>query len=250
MNKELLDKLAHLPPAARETAAGFTEKLIKKLDDRLYSIILFGSAAGNNYIEGRSDINLMIILYESSISDLEIIMEAGEKYARKGLAVPLVFEKGHVISSLDTFPIEFSDMKQRHILLYGEDPLVNAVIEKKNLRYQCEREFKSILVNLRRGFLRTGGEREKIEAMLEESLSSALAACRGMVWIADKTPHDDVAELLGDIKEIYDTDTSAIDRVWRLHQGQSGATALLEALFEDYKNNIADLAEIADKLGG
>jgi len=45
-------------------------------------------------------------------------------------------------------------------------------------------------------------------------------------------------------------DTSAIDRVWRLHQGQSGATALLEALFEDYKNNIADLAAVADGLEG
>ncbi|MBW1728520.1 MAG: hypothetical protein JRJ62_13290 [Deltaproteobacteria bacterium] len=180
MNKELSEKLSHLPGKSRNAIVDFTGKLAKAFDDKLYSFILFGSAAGKNFIEGKSDINTMIILYDVAMSDLEIIMEAGQKYARKGLAVPLVFEKGHVVSSLDTFPIEFSDMKQRHILLHGEDPLKDAVIERKNLRYQCEREFKSMLVNLRRGFLRTEGKRENIEALLEESLSSVLAACRGI----------------------------------------------------------------------
>jgi hypothetical protein len=250
VHKELDEKLPNLPKKSRNMISDFTGKLVKAFEERLYSFILFGSAAGKNFIEGKSDINTMIILTEVVMSDLEIIMETWEKYARKGLAVPLIFEKGHVASSLDTFPIEFSDMKQRHILLHGADPLENAVIERKNLRYQCEREFKSMVVNLRRGFLRTEGKREKIEALLDESLASTLAACRGMIWMADKTPPDDTSDLLRMIIELYDTDTSAIDRVWRLHQGQSGATALLEALFEDYKNNLTDLAAVADGLEG
>jgi hypothetical protein len=248
VHKEIEEKLSRLPGKSRKTVAGFTDELVKAFENRLYSFILFGSAAGKNFIEGKSDINTMIILDDVTMTDLEVIMEIGQKYARKGLAVPLIFEKGHVVSSLDTFPIEFSDMKQRHILLHGVDPLEDAVIERKNLRYQCEREFKSMVVNLRRGFLRTEGKRERIEALLDESLASVLAACRGMIWMADKTPPDDISDLLVMINEIYDTDTSAIDRIWRLHQGQSGATALLEALFEDYKNNIADLADVADGL--
>ncbi len=248
MNKG--EKLSHLPGKSRNMIIGFTEDLIKAFEGRLYSFILFGSAAGKNFIAGKSDINTMIILDEVTMTDLEVIMEIGQRYAKKGLAVPLIFEKGHVVTSLDTFPIEFSDMKQRHILLHGADPLENAVIERKNLRYQCEREFKSMVVNLRRGFLRTEGKREKIEGLLDESLASVLAACRGMIWMADKIPPDDISDLLQMIIEIYKTDTSAIDRIWRLHQGQSGATALLEALFEDYKNNLTDLAAVADRLEG
>jgi len=248
VHKEFEEKLSRLPGKSRKMIVGFTEDLVKAFEDRLYSFILFGSAAGKNFIEGKSDINTMIILDDVRVSDLEIIMEIGQRYARKGLAIPLIFEIGHVVSSLDTFPIEFSDMKRRHILLHGTDPLENAVIEGKNLRYQCEREFKSMVVNLRRGYLRTEGKREKIEALLDESLASVLAACRGMIWMADKTPPDDISDLLQMIIEIYKTDTSAIDRVWRLHQGQSGATALLEALFEDYKNNLTDLAAVADGL--
>ena len=249
MKDEIIQKLNHLPEKSRDILAGFADRIYKAFGDQLYSMMLFGSAAGGGYIEGKSDINTMIILERVRVSDLEIIMEAGQKYTGKGLAVPLIFERGHVVSSLDTFPIEFSDMKQRHLTLYGAEPLADAVIEKKNLRYQCERELKSILVNLRRGFLTTDAQRENIEALLENSLSSVLAACRGMIWMADREPNDFIVDLLNDLREIYNTDTSAIDRVWRLRKGHSGATAMLEALFEDYLANIAELARMVDSKG-
>jgi predicted nucleotidyltransferase len=247
MKPEITEKLSHLPDKSKKALASFTDKMSKAFGDQLYSMMLFGSAAGGGYIEGKSDINTVVILETARASDLEIIMEAWQKHAGKGISVPLIFERGHVVTSLDTFPIEFSDMKQRHIVLHGTDPLAEAVIEKKNLRYQCEREFKSMLVNLRRGFLTTEGKRENIETLLENSLSSVLAACRGMIWLADREPHDFIVDLLNDLREIYNTDTSAIDRVWRLRKGHSGATAMLEALFEDYIANIAELARVVDR---
>lgn len=249
MREEILAKIERLPEKSRANLIKFADRIDKAFGDQLYSMMLFGSAAGGGYIEGKSDINTIIILESVRVSDLEVIMETWRKFAGKGLAIPLIFERGHVKSSLDTFPIEFSDMKQRHIVLYGADPLDGAVIEKKNLRYQCERELKSMLVNLRRGFLTTNGKRENIEALLENSLSSVLAACRGMIWMADREPHDFIVDLLNDLREIYNTDISAIDRVWRLRKGHSGATAMLEALFEDYLANIAELARVVDSRG-
>jgi len=246
MKDEILQKLSNLPEKSQSMLVKFAGRIDRAFGDQLYSMMLFGSAAGGGYIEGKSDINTIIILEKVRVSDLEIIMESWQKYVRKGLALPLIFERGHIVTSLDTFPIEFSDMKQRHIVLYGNDPLADAVIEKTNLRYQCEREFKSALVNLRRGFLTTGAKRENIEALLENSLSSVLAACRGMIWMADKEPHDFIVDLLNDVRDIYGSDTSAIDRVWRLRKGHSGATAMLEALFEDYIVNIAELARVVD----
>jgi predicted nucleotidyltransferase len=247
MEDVIKQKLSFLPDKKRKSLTSFADRIVQAFGERLYSMMLFGSAAGGGYIEGKSDINIMIILQTVRVQDLEVIMETWEGYARKGFAVPLVFETGHVVTSLDTFPIEFSDMKHRHIVLHGADPLADAVIDRTNLRYQCERELKSILVNLRRGFLRTRGKRENIEALLEDSLSSVLAACRGMIWMAEKEPRDFIVDLLNDLRDIYNTDTSAIDRVWRLRKGHSGATAMLEALFEDYIVNIAELAKLVDR---
>ncbi len=248
MNLEIAEKLGHLPEKSREAVAGFADGLVKSLGENLASVILFGSAAGGDYLEGKSDINTLIILQNARVIDLTIIMENVRKFAKKGLAVPLIFETEHIETSLDTFPIEFSDMHKRHILLYGSDPLTKTKVEKTNLRYQCEREFKSIVVNLRRGFIQTGGKKEHIETLLIGSLSSVLAACRGLVWLAGQAPPDAVDALLGAVQTIYKDETAAIGKVWHLKKGHSGATATLEALLDDYIHDIAHLAATVDKV--
>jgi predicted nucleotidyltransferase len=248
MKPEIIEKLTHLPQNSRDVVNEFTDSLVESLGENLASIILFGSAADGEYLEGKSDINILIILHGARVADLTVIMESGRKFAKKGLAIPFVFEKEHIETSLDTFPIEFSDMKKRHILLYGNDPLINVQIDKTNLRYQCEREFKSILVNLRRGFIQSGGKKENIESLLSGSLSSVLAACRGMIWLSGQVPPDSVDTLFSEVQNIYKADTAAIGRVWHLKKGHSGATATLEALLDDYCRDIAKLAAIADTM--
>lgn len=248
MTSEILAKIASLPQKSKDVVGQFTKKLIDGLGDNLVSIILFGSAAEGEFIEGKSDINLLIVLLRARAIDLNIIMDVGRKFIGKGLAIPLIFEKDHVSTSLDTFPIEFSDMKRRHIVLFGEDPLEKAVIERKNLRYQCERELKSMLVNLRRGFLQTDGKGGNIQSVLENSLSSLLAACKGLLWLAGKTPPNETAAILSAVKETYNTGTVTMERVWELRQGKSGATATLEMMFDDYTSEIARLIGIVDRL--
>jgi predicted nucleotidyltransferase len=248
MKPETIEKLAHLPQKAKGSVIEFTDRLVESFGDNLLSVILFGSAAAIEYIEGKSDINTLIVLQNARVVDLTIVMESVKKFSKKGLATPLVFEREHIETSLDTFPIEFSDMRARHILLYGMDPLTDARIEKTNLRYQCERELKSILVNLRRGFIQTAEKKENIETLLAGSLSSVLAACRGMVWLAGEAPSDGAEALLEQINRKYQVETVAVGRVWQLKKGQSGATATLEALLDDYCREIAKLASIVDKL--
>jgi predicted nucleotidyltransferase len=242
------EKLTHLPQKSQDVIVEFTTKLVESLGENLSSVILFGSAAKGEYFEGKSDINILIILQNVRVVDLTVVMEIGKKFSKRRLAIPFIFEQEHIETSLDTFPIEFSDMRKRHILLHGNDPLISAEIEKTNLRYQCERELKSILVNLRRGFLQTAGKSENIESLLSGSLSSVLAACRGLVWLIGQAPSDSVESLLKEVQEKYNTDTAAIGRIWHLKKGHSGATATLEALFDDYSREIAKLAATVDKM--
>lgn len=248
MNPEIIAKLSGMPEKSRQSVVAYTDKLVDGLMDNLVSVVLFGSAADGDFIEGKSDINILIVLESARTIELNIIMDTSRKFIKANLAVPLVFEKNHIATSLDTFPIEFSDMKKRHVTLYGKDPLDGAVIESKNLRYQCERELKSIVVNLRRGFLRANGKKENIEALLEGSLSSALAACRGLIWLAGKTPPYETGALLATVEESYGLNITFTERVWKLRQGESGATATLEALLDDYIDEIDALAAAVDRL--
>jgi predicted nucleotidyltransferase len=242
------ETLSHLPSKSRELALDFTQALKDAFGSDLLAVMIYGSAAGGEYIEGKSDINIMIVLKTVTAAELENVAKAAKPFARKGLAVPLVFDKNHIATSLDTFPIEFSDMRHRHILLHGADPLEGCKIETRNLRFQCERELKSILVNLRRGFLQSAGKKENIQSLLESSLSSVIAACRGLVFLNGATPSNEIEGLLGEVQAIYKIDTAAIIEVWHFKKGKSNGKSELMKLFDDYCGEIALLAATADKL--
>ena len=160
-----------------------------------------------------------------------------------------MFKRGHIPTSLDTFPLEFSGMKQNHIVLYGADPLEEAVIEMKNLRYQCEVEFKGQLVQLRRGYLAAGENREALASLMSVSVSSIMAACKGMATLKGITPPDSVTDLLKQVQVEYSIDTGAIDEALKIkHDEIEESTATLESLFDRYMSAIEKLANVVDEM--
>jgi len=57
--------------------------------------------------------------------------------------------KADIDSSLDTFPIEFLNIKRNYTVVFGEDILEGLAFEKEFIRMQCERELKGKLLLLR-----------------------------------------------------------------------------------------------------
>jgi len=247
------DKLNHLPEKTRDLIVKFTETLIDSFGQKLYSFMLFGSVVrsakqnGNGFKEGVSDINSVIILESVTTRELNLIGEIGRKFKNSGLAIPLVFGRNHIAASLDTFPLEFSDMKQHHIVLHGSDPLEHAKIETKNLRHQCEVEFKGQLVQLRRGYLAAREDQEMLTSLISSSVTSVIAACRGMAQIAGKISPDNKTDLCKLIRESYNIDTTPIEDALRIKHGEhGGATAALEILFDKYLAVVEKLADVVD----
>jgi hypothetical protein len=252
----LENNLNHLPPKSRDTVAGFTRALIEGFGEKLISVILYGTAARTvksgapeDFKEGVSDINMVIVLDKVTSAELNMIINLSRKYQKGNLALPLIFRGDHIATSLDTFPLEFSDMKQRHICLYGKDPFEKAVIENKNLRHQCEVEFKGKLVQLRRGYLAAGENKENLTALLSSSVTSIITACRGMVRLKSQTPPDSVADLLSLVATDYNVDIDAIKRAWLLKRGEAEeSTATLQILFDNYLITLEKLANLVDKM--
>jgi hypothetical protein len=249
-------KLSHLPPKSRQIVAGFAGDISEAFGNRLLALFLFGSAARivksgapEDFKEGASDINLAIVLDRVTTTELNLIANIGRKYQKGRLAIPLVFRGDHIVTSLDTFPLEFSDMKQHHICLFGKDPLETAVIENTNLRHQCEVEFKGKLVQLRRGYMAAGEHRENLTELLSGSVSSIVTACRGLVRLKGQTPPDSVADLLTLVGEDYKVNVDAVERVWHLKRGEAEeSTATLQILFDNYLQALDSLASLVDRM--
>ena len=250
------EKLKHLPVKSRQAVTRFAEAVTDAFGDNLYSLFLFGSAAraseqdgSGEFKEGASDINTAIVLENIRATELNILGNIGRRFKKRGLALPLVFKRGHIASSLDTFPLEFYDMKRSHIVLHGADPLENAVIEMRNLRHQCEVQLKGQLVLLRRGYLAAEEKRDPLSLLISSSVTTVLAACQGMAIIKGEQPPGTKSELLRVVHQDYNIDTSAIEEAWRLKRGElEVSTATLEMLFDRYTEAIEKLAELVDRM--
>jgi hypothetical protein len=52
---------------------------------------------------------------------LKFLAPLGKKFGRKRIAAPLIMTPEYIDTSLDVFPIEFFNIQQLHLTVYGDD---------------------------------------------------------------------------------------------------------------------------------
>ncbi|HTZ11437.1 MAG TPA: nucleotidyltransferase domain-containing protein [Candidatus Margulisiibacteriota bacterium] len=166
------------------------DSLIKELRDiyakELVSIILYGSAASGEFVQQASDVNLLVVLDNAELPNLTRVSRLISKGKYKFIKA-IFISQDYMHSCLDVFPIEFLDMKENYALLAGKDILEGLNVDLKNLRFQCEYELKSKLLNIKNLYLRNNG-REDLEVLLFKSFTSILHLMRNLLRLKNVSP--------------------------------------------------------------
>jgi hypothetical protein len=168
---------------AHEKAGTIARGLEADFGDALKSVLLFGSVARGEAIDGVSNVNLLVLLDDV---DTRMLARAAPhaKGWRKAGAVPLLLEAGEWQRAADVFAIEIADMHDAHEVLYGEDPIAPHAIDRAALRVQAERELRAKLMQLRSGLVAAAGERDQIGALLVAALPSLATYLRTALRLA------------------------------------------------------------------
>lgn len=124
-------------------------RLEQSFHDRLVSVILYGSAAGEDHHTKFSDLNLLCVLKEITPKELSEAEPILKWWREHGHPAPTLMSEEEVHNSADCFPIEFRDMKDRRKMLYGPDVIADVKIEGKFYRAQIEHELRAKLFRLR-----------------------------------------------------------------------------------------------------
>ncbi|MCL6642578.1 MAG: hypothetical protein K6T71_04555 [Candidatus Bipolaricaulota bacterium] len=234
-----------------------TEQVIEKFaheiqtlyGDDLVSLILYGSAAGTDFVPDRSDLNFLVVLKSVTPEALRRAMPLVRAWHRQRIATPLFVDPEFLKNSLDVFPIEFLDMHEQHRLLVGTDILLELKISPKNLRLQCEEELKGKLLNLRRAYLETAGRAEALEELMTHSLKSFLTITRHLVRLKGLRPAHEFLEILAQAEETFGLSLEAMRTV---HSIRLGAVRLekseIQKLFDRYVAEIEQLAACANTI--
>src|SRR5215212_1480191 len=137
----------------QEALKGLVEDLRAAHGANLSSIVLYGSAAAGDHAELHSDYNLLIALNRITPADLRLAQAPMREWQRLGHPLPVYFTVEELSDAADVFPIEFHQMANARVVLYGHDPFEFVKLSDANLRHQAEYELRSKLIQLRRLYI-------------------------------------------------------------------------------------------------
>ncbi|MGZ0707721.1 hypothetical protein ACWPKO_05245 [Coraliomargarita sp. W4R53] len=172
----------------------FTESIQQALGSQLSAVVLYGSSAAGDYIEGRSDYNLLLLADTWSVANLDALRGPSAKWQQAGNPAPLCFTPERFRASADVFPMEMLDIVESHRVLYGNDPVSGIEVDRSHLRQQVEFELRSKLLKLRQAYLQLRQPEKDLPRLLVDSLSSFQAVCRGALRLfSQSAPTDKLA---------------------------------------------------------
>ena len=219
--------------------------------DDLVSIILYGSAAGKEYIPGRSDINFMIVLTDKGIGDPERSFGLVKKWVKRNVAVPLFLTEKYIETSTDVFPIEYLNFKRRYIPVYGKDLLKGLSLKKEFVRLQSEREIKGKLLLLRESYLGSSGRKEALTNIINQSLHAFVAIFNALLFMKDIEIPEGGRSLIIAMCNTFGLENNVFMKLIHIREGKIKPDEKeLNRIFKDYLNEIHKLSKIVDELGG
>ncbi len=217
--------------------------------DDLVAIILYGSGARGEYVPKKSDINLLIVLSDNGIERLGDATDAVAKWRKRNVRVPLVMTRGYIQSSLDAFPLEFFNIKSAYQVIHGEDILKDVVIQKEDLRLQCERELKAKLLLLRESFLEANNKSHLLRELVAQSLSAFISIFKALLYLkGDAVPEKNEAVLSATIQS-FGLDREVFQTLWYIKREEKKLDrGALKEIVQKYISEIRGLSTQVDQM--
>lgn len=246
----MLNQLEKLNPEAVKVLEPYAKKLLEANSANIICLAVYGSATGSNFVPGKSNVNLAVVVNTLMLEQLKTYQKLAPK-PKKQAVVPLFLTREHVESSLDVFPMELLEIKDNHVTIYGKEIFDELKVELSHLRLQCEREIKSRLIRLRQAYPEVGAKAKGLAALLVESFNSILPIMRSLMYLGDQEHTPEVAkdQILSQLSAKFDFDDKIFKRILELKTiKKRPPLPELESIFDQYLQQLQRLAQLVDQI--
>ena len=241
--------MAKIPDKPQDIFVPVMQDYLKVFGKDLVSLMIYGSAAGGSYVKGKSDINLLIVLTEDGINRLEDAFEVVHSWKKRSLAIPLVMTKAFIESSLDSYPIEFLNMKNHHVLIFGENILDKLNFKPEDLRLQIERELKGKILLLRGGYLETEGSARKVKQLIRNSLTAFISIFNAILYLKRGVVPKEKQGTIKEMGDVLAIDTDVFIQCFQIKEGTDHlASTEVGSVFKRYLHEVEKVCHIIDAL--
>jgi hypothetical protein len=229
--------------AAEQCVQGFKAAL----GNDLVSVAAFGSWAVGEYVDGHSDLNILVVTQRLDPDTLKKLAPAVAAVTQPACR-PLVFGQAELRRFAEAFPLEFQDMAETRKVLTGQDPFQRLEGSNARLAEELESEARNRLIKFRQRWLQTGGLEEPARQLAVATIGSILPLLRGLLRLKKRKPPRQRVRVIEDACRQFRlsrrTLLQAHDlRYGRKNAGRIDAVGLLDRLLSELER----LAEISSK---
>lgn len=241
--------LAKLRVEVRKLIELYITRLIEIYNKDILSINLYGSAVGNDFSPKNSDINVLFIFKKLTFQDLKKDLNVISQGISKKIAVPLFLTLEEITTSLDIFPVEFLEIKENYLCLYGDDILATLELSNKNLKLFCKEQIKGKVIRLRQAYMEVGLRKKGVEMLMKESLYSLIPIFRNLLRLKKISPPVSKENVLVKFSEKFKLDVEPFMRILKDKRDDEKINEEnVDVYFEKYFNQIEKIADIAGNL--
>ena len=241
--------MAKSPKIPEEIFAEITGDYQQAFGAHLISIILFGSAAGGDYIPGKSDLNFLITLTDQGVERLDLVLELVARWRKRNVAIPLFMTRSYINCSLDAYPIEFINMKRHYVVVTGEDVLADLAFDPCHIRLQLERELRGKLLHLRSGYLATEGSARKIRELISVSLTAFISLFGALLYLGNVPIPHGKREIVAAAGATFGIDADVFLKCDQMRtKTDRFSRDEVKALFRDYSKEVSRLCDQVEQM--
>lgn len=200
----------------------FVQKLKAAAADNLKAVILYGSAATEEFHAKHSDLNILCLVTHSDAAHLEVLHEPVQWWTGRGQRPPLVFTLEELQRSADVFTIELVDVKLRHRILYGENILADFQVPMRYHSLQVERELRMNWLRLRQMVLAAPKKPKAHLALMVSSFSTFAALFRHALIALGEARPETKHEAIDRIAQFAGADPAGFHTILTYREGKLG----------------------------
>jgi predicted nucleotidyltransferase len=203
----VLDKL---PAPIRRHLDELTAALQRTLGDNLAGLLVHGSAARGDYHEGKSDVDLIVVLGEAPRASLEAIANPLLLARYSARIEAMVLTTTEIPRAADVFPLLYDDIRRCHVVLAGKDPFSALTISDQHRRLRIEQELREAQIRLRRAVIDAQASNETLAGIVLIKVRQIRGPLRALLALSGIEVSDDLGAIFEQAGSTWHIDTAPL----------------------------------------
>lgn len=236
-----------LPDEYQQHLRAYVKDVQRVYGDSLDGVLLYGSAVRGEFLPGRSNLNIVLVVKSTKTDQLKKYGALHRRWAKEQIVVPLFVTQVDLPAMALVFPLEYLEIQEQHRLLAGQDPFVGFKVDQRHLLAEVLQSLRGNLLRVRQRFIEGGGTEEAITILLPLSLTAMLPCLRGVQRLLGRPVLSQGEPLLKDFETFLSVDLSGLRDAWLLKRGQiSPGQKEVPRLMERYLESLEQLVQAVE----